>query len=1270
MSSWSYRKKLTFNNAGQAEDLIDFPVLVHLTTSNFIFSHAQSAGQDIRFLNSDDSTQLKYEIEKWTANTEAWIWVKVPQIHASSSTDYILMYYGNSGASDAQDPASVWNSNFKGVWHLKEDPSGTAPQMKDSTSNANHGHSHGSMTSGDQVAGKIDGSLDHDGSDDEIHCGNAASLQITTQVTIEAWAKRSDTSSLYAGIAGKLVSNSDTSYKGYNIQKHDTTNKYRFVTGNGGGAPDAGCVSNSAYTDTNWHYVVGVRRSGTNYLYIDGVQQTATSTTSITDSGDDFDIGRQYTDYDGRWWNGRIDEVRVSNIGRSAAWIKAQYLNMTDAFTTFGSETSKITKIVFTTTAQTMTAGQASAIMTIQTQNASSNPVNVDSDTTVTLSSTSANGKFSLSNSPWIDITSVTIVAASNSVSFYYKDTTAGAPTITAAESPSEGWTDATQQQTVNPAALDHFTFATISSPQTAGTGFTITIMARDAYNNNVTSYTNTNTLSDSTGTIAPTSTGAFSSGAWTGSVTITKAQSGITITTSGSGKSGTSNSFTVNAAALDHFTFATISSPQTAGTGFTITIMARDAYNNNVTSYTNTNTLSDSTGTIAPTSTGAFSSGAWTGSVTITKAQSGITITTSGSGKSGTSNSFTVNAAALDHFTFATISPQGAGAAFAITVTGKDAYNNTVTSYTGSNTLSDSTGTISPTSTGPFMAGTWTGNVTIYKVQAGITIATLGAGKSGTSNAFDVTAPGELCSFIFTTISSPQTAGVSFTITVTAKDAWNNTITTYAGSNSLSDSTGTITPTSTGAFSSGIWTGIVTITKAQAGITITTTGGGRSGTSNSFTVNAAALDHFTFAPIGVSQTAGASFTITITSKDAYNNTVTSYTGSNMLSDLTGSINPTSTGAFSSGTWSGTVTITKAQTGVTITTSGGGKSATSGGFNVNPAGVSKLTIIIHPYSVVQGSWTLNYTVQRQDPYGNPVTTGSSSVNLTSNSTGVAKKFAETAGGASITFVTIPDGSSTKSFYYYDEAPGIWAISVSATGLTGDSKPLTVLPLVTFTTTASTTITTTSTLSMSTTTTATTITTTRSTTVTSNQTLTTSVTAGTTVLPTTVTVQKSTVLTITVPTTQTINGLEHITHTVILVSSTTTSTTLTSLKTTTATVTTPTTASITSTMTVTKTGNTVRTTTVTTVSSTTLTGPFAFLLNVSGTLDGYAFLATIIVITTTIIVAFAARKRSPPKTQLSLMTAKVLYPPPMFCTSCGARRPPVGSFCTNCGNKLY
>jgi len=167
--------------------------------------------------------------------------------------------------------------------------------------------------------------------------------------------------------------------------------------------------------------------------------------------------------------------------------------------------------------------------------------------------------------------------------------------------------------------------------------------------------------------------------------------------------------------------------------------------------------------------------------------------------------------------------------------------------------------------------------------------------------------------------------------------------------------------------------------------------------------------------------------------------------------DSTGTISPTSTGAFSAGVWSGSVTITKAQTGVTITTSGNGKSGTSNSFHVNPAGTNKLVLTTYPSSVTAGLWTSKYTVQRQDQYGNPVTSGVTTVNLASTSTGANKKFAETSGGPAVTSVTIPDGSSTKDFYYYDEKAGSWTISVSATGLTGDSKPLTVNPfLVTIT----------------------------------------------------------------------------------------------------------------------------------------------------------------------------------------------------------------------------
>jgi hypothetical protein len=103
---------------------------------------------------------------------------------------------------------------------------------------------------------------------------------------------------------------------------------------------------------------------------------------------------------------------------------------------------------------------------------------------------------------------------------------------------------------TFNPIApvLDHFDFDTISSPQTAGTAFTITIRAMDQFNNAFASYTGINTLTVSTGTINPTSTAAFAAGVWTGQVTLSTTGTGITIGTTGDTKTGTSNGITVNA--------------------------------------------------------------------------------------------------------------------------------------------------------------------------------------------------------------------------------------------------------------------------------------------------------------------------------------------------------------------------------------------------------------------------------------------------------------------------------------------------------------------------------------------------------------------------------------------------------------------------------------------------------------------------------------------------------------------------------------------------
>ncbi len=136
-TSWLYRKELVFNNAASTTNLTDFPVMVKLTSSNFTFSQAKTNGEDIRFTDTDGSTLLPYEFENYDSSGQtATIWVKVPQINAASSTDSIYMYWGNSGAADAQSADNTWNANYKGVYHLNDNAASTT--VTDSSGNSNN----------------------------------------------------------------------------------------------------------------------------------------------------------------------------------------------------------------------------------------------------------------------------------------------------------------------------------------------------------------------------------------------------------------------------------------------------------------------------------------------------------------------------------------------------------------------------------------------------------------------------------------------------------------------------------------------------------------------------------------------------------------------------------------------------------------------------------------------------------------------------------------------------------------------------------------------------------------------------------------------------------------------------------------------------------------------------------------------------------------------------------------------------------------------------
>ena len=299
---------------------------------------------------------------------------------------------------------------------------------------------------------------------------------------------------------------------------------------------------------------------------------------------------------------------------------------------------------------------------------------------------------------------------------------------------------------TVDPGPLHHFAIGAISTPQTAGTAFSIAITAQDANNNTVTGFAGTVSLNTTAGTIAPTTSGSFVLGVRNENVTVTLAGTGKTIgVDDGAGHTAASNTFDVNPGPLTHFAIGTVATPQTAGTAFGITITALDANNNVVTGFAGTVGLATTAGTISPATSGSFVLGVREENVTVTQSGTGRTISADdGSAHTGTSNAFDVSPGALDHFAIGTItSPQAENSPFNLAMTAKDVNNNTVTAFTGTVTITLSSGTILPTTSAAFVSGARTEPVTVSTAGTGLTIGINdGSAHTGTSNSFDVVTP------------------------------------------------------------------------------------------------------------------------------------------------------------------------------------------------------------------------------------------------------------------------------------------------------------------------------------------------------------------------------------------------------------------------------------------------------------------------------------------------------------------------------------------------
>ena len=312
-------------------------------------------------------------------------------------------------------------------------------------------------------------------------------------------------------------------------------------------------------------------------------------------------------------------------------------------------------KLAYVSPASPVTAGQCTSF-TVKVQDQWNNDTISGAAYTLNLSDGSAGGSFhNTAGCGAAAISSVSLASSTSQQTFWYKNSTAGTPTLTVS---ATGLTSATHNLTVGSASASKLAFTTGPASRTAGQAQpTLVVQVQDAFGNAV-SVTDSVTLSlsanpggDSFSSVTQ-STNAQGAASFTG-VSLTKSGTGYQITASSSGgfTSAVSSSFNITAASASKLAFAVQPGNATAGVSLSsFSIQLRDPYDNTVASNGVSVSLALSSGTISSGASANTTAGLATFSSTTIQAAGTYALTASSSGLTAvTSSSLTISPAAAN---------------------------------------------------------------------------------------------------------------------------------------------------------------------------------------------------------------------------------------------------------------------------------------------------------------------------------------------------------------------------------------------------------------------------------------------------------------------------------------------------------------------------------------------------------------------------------------------------------------------------------------------
>ena len=330
--SYPYSKKITTTNP--TDGLVGYPLPVKFTADTDIGVHCNADLSDIRFTDIYGNL-LYHEYVSGSASGGSATGFFYVQTTLNTSSNIIWIYYGvpSQAAMSAANQKLTWDSAHIVVYHLNE--TGTNPTAVDSKGNYNTTTNLWTPTTG-----KLGGGAQFDGTAQYLK--NAMPDTGMTAFTYHAWVKATATPNAYSAIIAKNETSVTTRYAALLIK--DTHKLAPYILTAGGSVNYDGSGSNTFDTTSWYHVVMTYEPSGGLCVYVNGtLDHAAVAGLGAANLGATyFEIGSYEPDYTNRRFTGIIDEVRISNVPRSAACVAYDYTvqNSATCGLTWGAEQS------------------------------------------------------------------------------------------------------------------------------------------------------------------------------------------------------------------------------------------------------------------------------------------------------------------------------------------------------------------------------------------------------------------------------------------------------------------------------------------------------------------------------------------------------------------------------------------------------------------------------------------------------------------------------------------------------------------------------------------------------------------------------------------------------------------------------------------------------------------------------------------------------------------------------------------------------------------